>query len=206
MHARGLAPFGLEETKRMIGDGVGALIERAFARRGLRPDAAAVADFVADYGRAYARATRLFPGVAETLAGLRERGWRLAVCTNKLAQPARDLLDALRIGGLFAAIGGGDSFPVRKPDPAHLLATLKAAGGSPVRAVMVGDHRNDVIAARGAGLPCVFAAWGYGPPEMAEGVAAVAHAFGEIPAIAAHLLSLSAPGAGRKNNREDRTP
>ena len=51
-------------------------------------------------------------------------GWRLAVCTNKPEAAARALLAALGLARLFAAIGGGDSFPARKPDPAHLLATL----------------------------------------------------------------------------------
>ena len=89
---------------------------------------------------------------------------------------------------LLAAIGGGDSFPVRKPDPAHLLATLEAAGGVPDRAVMAGDHANDVVAARGAGLPCIFAAWGYGPLAMADGATAVARDIADMAAIARRLL------------------
>lgn len=189
MARRGLAAFTLPETARMVGDGVEPLIERAFAARGRTPDGEAVAEYVADYGRSYACETRLFPGVAETLAAMRGAGWRFAVCTNKLEQPARDLLAALGIGGLFDAVGGGDSFPVRKPDPAHLLATLRAAGGTPERAVMAGDHRNDVAAARGAGLPCIFAAWGYGTPEMAEGAAAVARSFPEVAGIAEGLVA-----------------
>jgi phosphoglycolate phosphatase-like HAD superfamily hydrolase len=36
------------------------------------------------------------------------------------------------------AVGGDDSFPARKPDPAHLLATLEAAGGDPGASVVVG--------------------------------------------------------------------
>ena len=70
----------------------------------------------------------------------------------------------------------------------HLLATLEAVGGCHQRAVMGGDHANDVAAASGAGLPCIFAAWGYGPPEMAQGAAAVAQDFTELMAIARRLL------------------
>ncbi|MFC7544377.1 HAD hydrolase-like protein [Siccirubricoccus deserti] len=87
----------------------------------------------------------------------------------------------------MAAIGGGDSFPVRKPDPGHLLGTLAAAGGTPGRAVMIGDHRNDVAAAAGAGVPCIFAGWGYGTPAMAEGAAATAAAPAALPAALAGL-------------------
>ena len=46
----------------------------------------------------------------------------------------------------------------------------------------------DIAAARGAGLPCIFAAWGYGPPAMAEGAAAIAHDFDELVTAARRLL------------------
>jgi phosphoglycolate phosphatase len=174
MAARGLPPFTRPEVVAMIGDGVKVLVERALAARGLAFDPAALEEFSADYTAHAAVETRLFPGIAEVLAGLEAAGWRLAVCTNKPAAATAALLGALGLADRFAAVGGGDSFPARKPDPAHLLATLRAAGGDPARAVMIGDHRNDVLAAQGAGLPCLFAGWGYGPPAMAGGAAAIA--------------------------------
>jgi len=187
--AHGLAPFSLAETAAMVGDGVAKLVERAFAARGVESDAAAVAAFSADYGAHVAIASRLYPGVAETLGGLAEEGWRLAVCTNKPERATHALLAATGLAPRFAAVGAGDSFPVRKPDPAHLLATLRAAGGTQEAAVMAGDHRNDVLAARGAGVPCVFAAWGYGTPTMAAGATAVARDFPELGAIVRGLLA-----------------
>ncbi|MBL6081967.1 HAD-IA family hydrolase [Belnapia sp. T18] len=165
--------FARAEVTAMIGDGVRVLVERALAARGLAFDQAALEGFSADYTARAAEETALFPGIAEVLAGLEAAGWRMAICTNKPARATAALLGALGIGGRFAAVGGGDSFPVRKPDPGHLLATLRAAGGEVSRAVMIGDHRNDVLAARGAEVPCLFAGWGYGTPEMAEGAAAV---------------------------------
>jgi phosphoglycolate phosphatase len=53
---------------------------------------------------------------------------------------------------------------------------------------MSGDHANDVGAARGAGVKCIFAAWGYGPAAMAECADAVARDFSEMAAIARRLL------------------
>ena len=188
MQARGLAAFSQAETALMVGDGVAKLVERAFAARGRAPDAGAVAEFSADYLLHAAVETRPYPGVANGLRALADDGWRLGVCTNKPERAARALLAALELGSLFAVIGGGDSFPVRKPDPAHLLATLKAAGGDPAHAVMAGDNANDVAAARGAGLPCIFAAWGYGPLEMAQGAAAIAGDFDELVTIVKRLV------------------
>ena len=189
MAAHGLAPFSLAETAAMVGDGVTRLVERAFAARGGTFDPAAVVAFSADYSTHVAVESRLFPGVRETLDGLAGEGWRLAVCTNKPEVATHALLAATGLAPLFSAVGAGDSFPVRKPDPAHLLATLLAAGGEPGAAVMAGDHRNDVLAARGASVPCVFAAWGYGTPAMAEGAAAVARDFVELGGIVRGLLA-----------------
>jgi len=188
MAQRLLSPFSRAEVAAMVGDGVAALVDRAFAARASTPDAAALAAFLADYGANAARETRAFPGVEPGLRELTARGWRLAVCTNKPAAPACALLAALVLDGFFAAIGAGDSFSTRKPDPAHLLATIAAAGGTAERAVMAGDHRNDVIAAAGAGVPCIFAGWGYGAPEMAAGAVAVAGSFAELIALAEGLV------------------
>jgi phosphoglycolate phosphatase len=188
MRARGLAEFSQAETALMVGDGVAKLVERALAARGLAPDSRAVAEFSADYAAHSTEETRPYPGVADGLRLLAGEGWRLAVCTNKPESTARSLLSALQLGSLFAAIGGGDSFPVRKPDPAHLLATLRAAGGDQAHAIMAGDHANDVAAASGAGIPCIFAGWGYGPHSMAAGAIAVASDFTELVEMARQLL------------------
>jgi phosphoglycolate phosphatase len=189
MAARGLAGFTEAETAEMVGDGVERLVERGFAARGIRPQPADIAAYVTDYGAHYADQTRLYPGVAETLAELREAGWRLAVCTNKLTQPARALLQALGIDAMCDAVAGSDSVPARKPDPRHLLAALAAAGGLLGKAVMAGDHRNDIAAAHAAGMPGIFAAWGYGTAAMAEGADAVAADFDELPMLAERLLA-----------------
>jgi phosphoglycolate phosphatase len=182
MAARGEPPFTLQEVVGFIGDGVPTLLNRAFAARGREQDAAALPAFLVDYERTAALHTRPFDGIPEVLAQLAAAGWRMAVCTNKPEAAARVVLDSLGLSRHFAALGGGDSFPVRKPDPAHLLATLGAAGGDPARAVMIGDHHNDVAAARGAGVVPVFCAWGYGP-RAAAGGAAVAERPVELPAL-----------------------
>ena len=171
----GLAPYSLPEVKAMIGDGTKVLVQRALAGRGRDFDAGFHDAFVADDAIRSAELTVAFPGIAETLASLEAAGWRLAVCTNKPEEAARGLLASLGLDGRFLTIGGGDSFPVRKPDPQHLRATLAAAGGEPKDAVMIGDHRNDVQAAAGCGVPCIFVAWGYGPPEMAAGAPIAGH-------------------------------
>ena len=187
MERLSLAGFALPEVVAMVGDGVKVLVTRALAARGLAFDQECLDDFTVDYTANAAVLTRPFAGIPEALDALESWGWRLCVCTNKPEEAARLLLRDLGLAPRFAAIGGGDSFPTRKPDPAHLRATLAAAGGDPARAVMIGDHHNDVAAAAGLGLPCVFALWGYGPRSMA-GESVLAATPAELPGLLARLL------------------
>ncbi|MCA3323366.1 MAG: phosphoglycolate phosphatase [Roseomonas sp.] len=169
MAHRRLPGFARAEVVAMIGDGVRVLLERAHAARGIALDKASFDHFMADYEANAAVLTRPFAGIPELLGELSDTGWRLAVCTNKPAAAARALLSGLGLDRHFSALGGGDSFPMRKPDPGHLRATLALAGVAREDAVMIGDHRNDIEAARGAGVRAIFAGWGYGPRSMAGG-------------------------------------
>ncbi|MGG5887505.1 phosphoglycolate phosphatase [Falsiroseomonas sp. HC035] len=184
MAARGLPGFRRPEVVAMIGDGAKVLVERALAARGAAFEQTALDAFLLDYSANAAVETAPFEGIVQVLKDLRSTGWRLAVCTNKPVEPALTLLRALGLADQFTAIGGGDSYPTRKPDPAHLLATLRDAGGDVSRAVMIGDHHNDIAAARGAGVPAIFAGWGYGPPAMA-GTAPVSTRPSDLPALLA---------------------
>lgn len=165
---RGLPPFPLPEVQGMIGDGARALLDKAFTRRGTGWDAADLQPFLDDLEANGAQLTRPYEGVPEALDALAAAGWRLAICTNKPEAPARALLGALGLLPRFAVVLGGDSLPVRKPDPGHVRGVLAAAGATAGEAVMIGDHANDVLAARGAGVRSIFAAWGYGADPGAE--------------------------------------
>jgi phosphoglycolate phosphatase len=185
---RGLPALSRDYVAAMVGDGLMPLIERAFAAAGGVPDASAGRDYLEDYESQVAVDTRLYPGVAEALDTLRGQGWALAVCTNKPERAARLLLAALGVADRFAAIGGADSFAAHKPDPLHLSSTVAAAGGTLDRALMVGDHTNDMLAARGCGVRAIFAGWGYGRPGMEEGAVAVARDLPALVSIAQGLL------------------
>jgi phosphoglycolate phosphatase len=184
----GLPAFAPAEIAPMVGDGTARLLERALAARGRAPKAGDHARFIADYSAHAVIETRLYPGVEETLATLKSSGWRFAICTNKPEAATKVLLQKLNLAHWFAAVGGGDSLPARKPHPAHLLGTIAAAGGTRECAVMAGDHANDVAVAKAARMPSIFAAWGYGLPAMAQGAKATARHFPELAAIVPHLL------------------
>ena len=77
---------------------------------------------------------------------------------------------------------------VRKPDPGHLLGLLGRMGADPAAAVMLGDSRNDVLAAARAGLPAIVVAHGYGRvPARELGAEVVIESFSELPGALAAL-------------------
>jgi phosphoglycolate phosphatase len=104
------------------------------------------------------------------------------VCTNKLQQATMAVLAGLDLAGLFDGIAGGDRYPVRKPDPGHLLGLIGDVGGSAGRAVMIGDSENDAAVAHAARVPLVMMRYGYSrvDPERL-GAAAVLDRFTELP-------------------------
>ncbi len=185
MEAAALAPFALAEVEAMIGDGAKALLDKACAARGAAVPPGALPALLDDLEATGAALSAPYPGIPEALDALAAAGWRLAVCTNKPIAAARALLGALGLERRFKVVLGGDSLPVRKPHPGHVLGVLAAAGAAPGEAVMVGDHANDIRAASGAGVRSVFAAWGYGAGDRADAVAATPDA---LPALLDHTL------------------
>jgi phosphoglycolate phosphatase len=185
----GAAPLPLEQVRPMVGDGLPTLYQRGYAARGLTLSDQDITEGVADYTAHATVETVLYPGALAAMEKLRAAGWLLAICTNKPEVPARLLLEELGVLPMLAAVGGGDSFLVRKPDPDHIRLTVAAAGGRLDRSLMIGDHHNDVAAGNAAGLPTIFAGWGYGPPEVGDEADAVVRSFGEVPGVCERLLS-----------------
>ncbi len=165
----GRAALGEARIATMVGDGVAKLVERALAASGAGPPSQAALDrFLAFYEAEPTRRSRLYPGVPAVLGELQAAGWGLAVCTNKPEHATRAVLGGLGLDRFFGVVLGGDSLATRKPDPAPLLAALDQLGSAPADAAMVGDHRNDVLAARAAGLPAIFARYGYGAATLGQ--------------------------------------
>lgn len=178
--ALGRAPAGIERVRDWVGNGARVLVRRALAG-GLEHTQIAEQEaeqalqlFMAAYAESHAL-TRVYPGVAQTLDWLRGQDIPLAIVTNKPQRFVAPLLEEKGLDGYFRWIIGGDSLPQQKPDPAALLHVLAQAGVAGEQALFVGDSRNDVLAAKAAGVPCVALSYGYnhGRPIAEEGPARV---------------------------------
>ena len=176
----GLPAAGIEQVRDWVGNGARVLVRRALAGgllhehidEGLAEQALEL--FMQFYATSHVL-TQVYPGVQTTLNWLREQRVELAIVTNKPERFVAPLLDEKGLGGYFRWIIGGDTLPQQKPDPAALLHVLQLARVDAAHALFVGDSRNDVLAAKAAGVLCVALSYGYnhGRPIAEENPAQV---------------------------------
>ncbi len=168
----GLPPVPLHAARNMIGAGARRLIERGLELEGRSLPASDITrltgDFIDHYAAHIADVSRPFPGLESALDDLASRGYRFAVCTNKLEWLSKLLLDRLGLSSRFLAICGADTFGVSKPDPAILQQTIARAGGQLSAAIMVGDAGPDIGVARRASVPVIGVEFGYSEVPIAE--------------------------------------
>ena len=189
----GLPPVPFAKARKLIGGGARAMIVRGVEAESRLLSATQIErlfdEFIAYYTEHIADRSRPFPGLTETLDTLAQQGHRFAVCTNKLERLSVRLLQQLDLASRFAVICGQDTFGVQKPDPDVLRRTILAAGGSPERAILIGDSETDVRTAKSAGIPIVAVDFGYTERPVAEFQPdrIISH-FGELPSMLATLL------------------
>jgi phosphoglycolate phosphatase len=123
--------------------------------------------FIAHYSAHRPGHSALYEGAEKAMEDLSGAGYLLAVCTNKFEALSVNLLSGLGQSSRFSAICGSDTFAFRKPDPRHLIETIRKAGGDPERAVMIGDSRTDIDTAKAAGIPVVAVDFGYSDHPVA---------------------------------------
>jgi len=185
--SQGRPTVGLDAVRSMVGDGAVALVQRGLIATGgivsEQQFKAAVDAFFVYYAANLVATSQPFPGVVACLEALRRDGYKLAVCTNKAEAFTFPLLDQLQLTPFFDAIVGGDTFPVKKPDPGHITGTLGRIGGEISWAAMVGDSSNDINAAKAAKLPNVAVSFGYTRIPAAElGADRLIHHFDDLRA------------------------
>ena len=145
----GLAELPEAVVREYVGLGLANLMENLVPTA---PVADAVTAYREHHETVMFAGTRLIPGVAETMAVLRRRGYRMAVCSNKRVEFTRRLVAELGLGSAFDAVLGPEDVGVPKPDPSMLLEALRRLEVSANDTVYVGDMAIDVQVARAAGV------------------------------------------------------
>ncbi|MFY9288036.1 MAG: HAD-IA family hydrolase [Alphaproteobacteria bacterium] len=175
----------LDEVKDMTGDGMLPMLGRAFAATGERITEAnsykLFQEFIQHYRTLKPDPSQLYPGTVEMLEKYHAKGVKLGICTNKQEAATHRLIADLNLTPYFTFIAGGDTYPTHKPHPDHVRGVIAELRVPAMQCVMIGDSRNDVLAAKGAGIPCIGITHGYGIALDQLGANLLISGFNELP-------------------------
>ncbi len=162
-----LADPGYDRIRKVIGLG----LRQAFAA--LEPDAPD--DVLAQLEAAYVEAFNIFretqegreplyEGALDLLEDLHRKGWKLGVATGKSRRGVGHILRMHGLERLFHASVCADDGP-GKPDVFMVEHSLRAAGASRTRTLVIGDSTHDMAMARAAGVRAIGVCWGFAEAE-----------------------------------------
>ena len=170
--ALNLTTFPQEIIRSWVGNGAKTLVERAL-HHSLNNNTAvnnslseakvnkALAIFLNYYRQCLCVESRLYKGVRETLLALKNQGYRLAIITNKPTEFIEPIVRGFGLEGLFELQLGGDSLVERKPHPLPLLHACETLKVSVAQCIMIGDSKNDILAAKAANIQSIGLTYGY---------------------------------------------
>ena len=155
----------LEEIRRFVGNGSGALLERALPEGRDTPDFdGLLAEYVEWYEGHNMIRTAPYEGVRELLGALAASEHKLAVVSNKPDANTKALVR--KFFGAYVSVAIGERPGVsRKPSPDSVKAAMRELQSLPYETVYVGDSEVDLKTARAAGIPCLSVTWGFRTPE-----------------------------------------
>lgn len=165
----GKSSFSIDTIRNWVGNGSRMLVERALVgsvevtEGQLTAEEADHAEkvFFDAYAKISGQNTVAYPYVDEGLRKLKQAGFILALVTNKPIQFVPKILQSFGWSELFTEVLGGDSLPVKKPNPEplhHVCRTLQIA---PEQALMIGDSKNDILAGQNANIDTLGLSYGY---------------------------------------------
>ena len=170
MKQLGMPVRGEDAVRNWVGNGVQRLTERALINSvdGM-PDQElmdkAYPIFLELYKDNTSQRSVVYEGVIEGIEWIMEQGYRVACVTNKAEAFTVPLLKDKGLYDYFEVIVSGDTCAEKKPHPMPLLYAAEKLGVAPENALMIGDSRSDVKAARAAGFHIFCMTYGYNHGE-----------------------------------------
>lgn len=182
----GLPARSKEEYRRFFGSGI-----RYALRCAVPPEVTeAMIDemlpvFTEHYNQHCLDRTRPYDGIPELMKTLKERGYRMAIVSNKIDSAVKELDERFFSDYVSVAIGEKPGIR-RKPAPDTVLAALEELGAAREEAVYIGDSEVDLQTAVNSGLPCIAVLWGFRDRDFLAGNGA--SVFAETPEEVVSLL------------------
>lgn len=167
----GFGPFTEQQYKYFVGDGAANLIRRALIAGGDEEQV--------HFQQVYALYREIFrdncmyqvkpyKGIPELIAGLKGRGVKIAVLSNKPHAETVNVIEDLFGAGCFDSIQGQKENVAIKPSPEGVYQILEQLGLTAGDILYLGDTATDMKTGKGAGAFTVGALWGFRDREELE--------------------------------------
>ena len=151
-----------------VGNGALTLVKRALSGERIVDESLdevfvekALKVFLDYYAKNLCNDTVPYPHVVSTLHTLKDKGYILSIVTNKPFDFVSPILEGLGMNSIFTYILGGDSLSEKKPHPMPLLNVCEHFNLSVEDSVMVGDSKNDILAANTCNMNSIGVTYGY---------------------------------------------
>lgn len=108
-----------------------------------------------------------YDGIVDLLKNLREKDFKIGVCTNKSHENAEIILNHFFPNAFDYILGENDDIAM-KPEPDMLLHVIKKVNGKPENAIFLGDSRVDYQTSLAANVMDVSVTWGFELKEVIE--------------------------------------
>lgn len=166
-----LVSLSIEEVTRFVGNGAKKLVERSLNQ--VLPNNQNIDKifdeafnvYLSSYEKVVCDKTYLYSGVKETLTYLNKKGYKMVICTNKPYRFIEPILTTLEIKSYFVEWIGEDSLSEKKPNATPLLYFSEKMNISVDKCVMIGDSKNDILAAKNAKMDSIGLSYGYNYDE-----------------------------------------
>lgn len=160
----GFNPVPVEKYKLFVGNGAKLLIERAmgYSREYSKEEFDKVFTMYNNlYDADTLYLTEPYENIVEMLHTLKEKGYKIAVLSNKPDFATKDVVKTIFGENLFDICRGGIEGIPLKPDPTAVFEIMKELKVEPCEAMFVGDTKVDIATGKNANLFSIGVLWGF---------------------------------------------
>jgi phosphoglycolate phosphatase len=177
----GLKKLSVENTIKLVGEGITRLIDKALVNEHVQQREEATKRFLDYYSKHLTDFSKIYPGVAETLEML--HNYKKAVISNKRENLSVQLLDNLGLLKYFNIVVGSDTTSEKKPSAMPVFYILQQLHVTPDKTAIVGDSNFDIEAGKKAGIKTIAVTYGFRGKNLLLDADYIIDSFKELPSV-----------------------
>lgn len=150
-----------EEVRTFLGKGIRWTMKKAVPDKSSEETIKKCYEEMLDYyGRNGLKKTCPYEGVEKLILALHNKGYKIAIITNKVEETAKKISDKF-FGNHIDLVIGDDKIQPLKPFPNNIYRALKSFRIKKEEAIYVGDSEVDILTGENAGLYTIAVLWGF---------------------------------------------